>query len=71
MRKDMEGTGLMASESAGVTKNRSGRVRKPEERAWTVTVAIVIEDGELKFTRRRTRFRFDLRRYLGIFVKSL
>ena len=48
MRKAREGTVSVAVGEAGVMKKRSGRVRQPAERAWTVRVdwaldAIVFE----------------------------
>jgi hypothetical protein len=38
MRNAREGTVRVAVAEAGVMKKRSGRVRRPAERAWTVTV---------------------------------
>jgi hypothetical protein len=38
MRNAREGTVRVAAAEAGVMKKRSGRVKRPVERAWTVTV---------------------------------
>lgn len=42
IRKERDGTVRFASLSAGVMKKRSGRVRLPVLRAWTVAWAIVV-----------------------------
>jgi hypothetical protein len=42
-RNAREGTVRVAVVEAGVTKKRSGRVRRPAERAWTVTVGWALD----------------------------